>query len=247
MTEEGGKEKSYGISVKRQVRKILLLVSLVTVGTLFLCSCSQKTAEEKLTDSFLEYTLGKTDGKCNRVFTTFNGTEMVVSELKKEDANFPKVVLYVDIGNTDFKEKLYRWLTSPISKRMDDYRECAEMVIKYAKNENWDNNYYLYICTRNIYGDCDVIYDYEKDLIYIPNSENVYKEMYEKFGTYHIKDVADLDGGTDFIADNTLGYWKHNELEKNDATSYTIFLNDGKFSEYGKDKSTAYNRNDVSE
>lgn len=57
MTEEGGKEKSYGISVKRQVRKILLLVSLVTVGTLFLCSCSQKTAEEKLTDSFLEYTL----------------------------------------------------------------------------------------------------------------------------------------------------------------------------------------------
>ena len=234
MTEEGG---------KRQVRKILLLVSLVTVGTLFLCSCSQKTAEEKLTDSFLEYTLGKTDGKCNRVFTTFNGTEMVVSELKKEDANFPKVVLYVDIGNTDFKEKLYRWLTSP----MDDYRECAEMVIKYAKNENWDNNYYLYICTRNIYGDCDVIYDYEKDLIYIPNSENVYKEMYEKFGTYHIKDVADLDGGTDFIADNNLGYWKHNELETNDATSYTIFLNDGKFSEYGKDKSTAYNRNDVSE
>ena len=71
--------------------------------------------------------------------------------------------------------------------------------------------------------------------------------MYEKFGTYHIKDVADLDGGTDFIADNNLGYWKHNELEKNDATSYTIFLNDGKFSEYGKDKSTAYNRNDVSE
>ena len=135
MTEEGGKEKSYGISVKRQVRKILLLVSLVTVGTLFLCSCSQKTAEEKLTDSFLEYTLGKTDGKCNRVFTTFNGTEMVVSELKKEDANFPKVVLYVDIGNTDFKEKLYWWLTSPISKRMDDYRECAEMVIKYAKND----------------------------------------------------------------------------------------------------------------
>lgn len=247
MTEEDGKEKSYGISVKRQVRKILLLVSLVTVGTLFLCSCSQNTAEEKLTDSFLEYTLGKTDGKSNRVFATSNGTEMVVSELKKEDANFPKVVLYVDIGNTDFKEKLYQWLTSPISKRMDDYRECAEMVIKYAKSENWDNNYYLYICTRNIYGDCDVIYDYEKDLIYIPNSENVYKEMYEKFGTFNVKNVAEADNGSNFIIDNNLGYWQHNELETNDATSYTIFLNDGKFSEYEKDKSTAYSRNDVSE
>lgn len=247
MTEEDGQEKSYGISVKRQVRKILLLVSLVTVGILFLCSCSQNTAEEKLTDSFLEYTLGKTDGKFNRVFATSNGTEMVVSELKKEDANFPKVVLYVDIGNTDFKEKLYQWLTSPISKRMDDYRECAEMVIKYAKSENWDNNYYLYICTRNIYGDCDVIYDYEKDLIYIPNSENVYKEMYEKFGTFNVKNVAEADGGTDFIIDNNLGYWKHNELETKDATSYSIFLHDGKFSEYEKDKSTAYSRDDVSE
>ena len=233
--------------MKRKIHKILLLTSIVTFGVLFLCSCSKKTSEEGLTDSFLEYSLGKTDGKCNRVFTTSNGTEMVVSELQKEDSSSPKVILSVDIGNTDIKEKLYQWITSPVSVRMDDYRECAEMVIKYAKNENWDNDYYLYVNTRNIYGSCDVVYDYEKDMIYIPNAENTYKEMYEQFGTFNVKDVAESDNGSDFIIDNNLGQWQHNELETNDTTSYSISLHDGKFSEYEKDKSTAYSRDEVSE
>lgn len=233
--------------MKRKIHKILLLTSIVTVGMLFLCSCSKKTPDEKLTDSFLGYSLGKTDGKFNRVFTTSNGTEMVISELTKEDAHYPKVLLSVEIGNTDFKNQIYQWITSPVNVRMDDYRECAEMVIKYAKNKNWDNDYYLYVNTRNIYGSCDVVYDYEKDMIYMPNAENIYKEMYEQFGTFHAKDVAEADGGTDFIIDNNLGYWQHNELETKDATSYSIFLHDGKFSEYEKDKSTAYSRDDVSE
>ena len=226
--------------------KISIIVPII-VCILCLCSCSNKTPDEKLTDSFLEYSLGETDGKFNRVFTTSNGTEMVISELQKEDTTSPKVILSVDIGNTDIKEKLYQWITSPVSVRMDDYRECAEMVIKYAKNEKWDNDYYLYVNTRNIYGSCDVVYDYEKDIIYIPNAENIYKEMYEQFGTFNVKDVAEADGGTDFIIDNNLGYWKHNELETKDATSYSIFLHDGKFSEYEKDKSTAYSRDDVNE
>lgn len=226
--------------------KFLIIVPII-ICMLCLCSCSKKTSEEGMTDSFLEYSLGKTDDKYNRVFTTSNGTEMVVSELQKEDATSPKVILSVDIGNTDIKEKLYQWITSPISMRMDDYRECAEMVIKYAKNENWDNDYYLYVNTRNIYGSSDVVYDYEKDMIYIPNAENIYKEMYEQFGTFYTKDVAEADNGSDFIIDNNLGYWQHNELETKDATSYSIYLHDGKFSEYEKDKSTAYSRDDVNE
>lgn len=226
--------------------KISIIVPII-VCILCLCSCSKKTPDEKLTDSFLEYSLGKTDGKFNRVFTTSNGTEMVISELTKEDAHYPKMLLSVEIGNTDFKNQIYQWITSSVNVRMDDYRECAEMVIKYAKNENWDNDYCLYVNTRNIYGSCDVVYDYEKDIIYIPNAENIYKEMYEQFGTFHAKDVAEADGGTDFIIDNNLGYWQHNELETKDVTSYSIFLHDGKFSEYEKDKSTAYSRDDVSE
>lgn len=226
--------------------KISIIVPII-VCILCLCSCSKKTPDEKLTDSFLEYSLGKTDGKFNRVFTTSNGTEMVVSELQKEDATSPKVILSVDIGNTDFKNQIYQWITSPVNVRMDDYRECAEMVIKYAKNENWDNDYYLYVNTRNIYGSCDIVYDYEKDMIYIPNAENTYKEMYEQFGTFYTKDITEADNGSDFIINNNLGYWQHNELETKDATSYSIFLHDGKFSEYEKDKSTAYSRDDVSE
>lgn len=226
--------------------RFLITVPII-ICMLCLCSCSKKTSEEGMTNSFLEYSLGKMDGKYNRVFTTSNGTEMVVSELQKENATSPKVILSVDIGNTDIKEKLYQWITSPVNVRMDDYRECAEMVIKYAKNENWDNDYYLYVNTRNIYGSCDVVYDYEKDMIYIPNAENIYKEMFEQFGTFNVKDIAEADNGSDFIIDNNLGYWQHNELETKDTTSYSIFLHDGKFSEYEKDKSTAYSRDDVNE
>lgn len=231
------------MTIKNKER-FLITVSII-ICMLCLCSCSKKTSEEGMTNSFLEYSLGKTDGKYNRVFTTSNGTEMVVSELQKENATSPKVILSVDIGNTDIKEKLYQWIISPVNVRMDDYRECAEMVIKYAKNENWDNDYYLYVNTRNIYGSCDVVYDYEKDMIYIPNAENIYKEMFEQFGTFNVKDIAEADNGSDFIIDNNLGYWQHNELETKDTTSYSIFLHDGKFSEYEKDKSTAYSRDDV--
>lgn len=224
--------------------KISIIVPII-ICILCLCSCSNKTPDEKLTDSFLEYSLGKTDGKFNRVFTTSNGTEMVISALTKEDTYYPKVLLSVEIGNTDFKNQIYQWITSPVSMRMDDYRECAEMVIKYAKNENWDNDYYLYVNTRNIYGSCDIVYDYEKDMIYIPNAENIYKEMYEQFGTFYTKDVAEADNGTDFIIDNNLGYWQHNELEIKDVTSYSIYLHDGEFSEYEKDKSTTYSRDKI--
>lgn len=226
--------------------KISIIVPII-ICILCLCSCSNKAPDEKLTDSFLEYSLGKTDGKFNRVFTTSNGTEMIISSLTKEDTHYPKVLLSVDIGNTDFKNQIYQWITSPVSMRMDDYRECAEMVIKYAKNENWDNDYYLYVNTRNIYGSCDVVYDYEKDIIYIPNAENIYKEMFEQFGTFYTKDITEADNGSDFIIDNNLGYWQHNELETKDVTSYSIYLHDGKFSEYEKDKSTAYSRDDVNE
>lgn len=233
------------MTIKNKER--FLITVPIIICMLFLCSCSKKTSEEGLTDSFLEYSLGKTDGKCNRVFTTSNGTEMVISELQKENTTSPRVILSVDIGNTDIKEKLYQWITSPVNMRMDDYRECAEMVIKYAKNEKWDNDYYLYVNTRNIYGSCDVVYDYEKDLIYIPNAENTYKEMYEQFGTFNVKDVAEADNSSDFIIDNNLGQWQHNELETNDTTSYSISLHDGKFSEYEKDKSTVYSRDEVNE
>ena len=71
--------------------------------------------------------------------------------------------------------------------------------------------------------------------------------MFEQFGTFYTKDITEADNGSDFIIDNNLGYWQHNELETKDATSYSIYLHDGKFSEYEKDKSSAYSRDDVNE
>ena len=109
--------------------EIFWIIVAFIVCRLCFCSCSINRPDEKLTDSFLEYNLGETDGKFNRVFTTSNGTEMVISSLTKEDTHYRKVLLSVEIGNTDFKNQIYQWITSPVSMRMDDYRECAEIVI----------------------------------------------------------------------------------------------------------------------
>ena len=57
------------MSLKNKEKSIIVPI---IICILCLCSCSNKTPDEKLTDSFLEYSLGKTDGKFNRVFTTSN-------------------------------------------------------------------------------------------------------------------------------------------------------------------------------
>lgn len=54
--------------------------------------------------------------------------------------------------------------------------------------------------------------------------------MYELFGTMSKKDVAEMDGGIDFLVNNGIGYIKHNEIEyyKNIRGSASIY--EGEFS-----------------
>jgi hypothetical protein len=179
-----------------------------------------------------------------KVFTTSRGTEMVAWWLQKQDAAAPKVIFTIHIGasgdGSEIDKKQYDWIQLSVEDRKADLKECGDMVIEYAKNKKWSNNYYLYIATADLYGDCQVLYDYEADKIWIPNAEPIYKEMYEKFKTFNAKDLAETQEGIDFLLDNQLGYIKHNEIEYNLISSYDVYIHDGEFTSYNREESTAY-------
>lgn len=64
--------------------------------------------------------------------------------------------------------------------------------------------------------------------------------MYEKFGTFLEKTVAETQDGIDFLISNNLAYMKHNEVEFKKISSYDVYVHEDKFSSYDKDQSTAY-------
>lgn len=205
------------------MRKAFLVMMMACAFLLSACSKEEVTLEDK----FESFHFNSDSG----VFTTTRGTEMVVDDLGKEDTvSEPRVVLSMWIGNTEPDQKVYNWCTMPIEERKADLKECGDMVVEFAKNEGWDNDYYLYITIESAYNSQDIVYDYEDDELYIPKNEYVFCNMYEEFGTMSKKDVAEMDGGIDFLVNNGIGYIKHNEIEyyKNIRGSASIY--EGEFS-----------------
>lgn len=217
--------------------KKTLQIILVFLSSVLLCSCSSKN---NLNDDFISFYEQQLDQK---VYKTTKDQNFVIGNLDKEKVSeHPKVVLMVFLGNeTKNQDEVYNWLQLPIKERKADLRECAELVIKYAQNNNWKNDYYLYVDLANVYGGCNIIYDYEKDEIWIPNCENTFIEMYEKFNTFYKKDLEETQDGIDFLVDKNLAYIKHNQVEYENIFSYTVYIgNEGNFKSYGEDDSIKY-------
>lgn len=217
--------------------KKTLQIVLVFLSSVLLCSCSSKN---NLNDDFISFYEQQLDQK---VYKTSTDQNFGISTLDKEKVSgHPKVVLKVSLGSgTKYQDEVYKWLRLSINERKADLRECAELVINYAQNNNWQNDYYLYVDLAYIYGGCNIIYDYEKDEIWIPDCENTFIEMYEKFNTFYEKDLEETQKGIDFLVDNNLAYIKHNQVEYRNIFSYTVYIdNEGNFNSFGEDDSIKY-------
>lgn len=208
------------------------------LSMVFLSGCTSKNTDYK--SSFLAYYENEFD---KYTFHTSDGTEMWVLDFEKEDVSHnARVVLSLVVGISD-DELMYQWFLKTPDERKAILRECSELVIGYAKANNWDNDYYLYISVdqTNESSSCYSIYDYEKDEVWIPDMESVYTDMYQRFATFSQSKIADMDGGADFLIENGFATLKHGELETNHATnSYKVSILDGAFKEYGKEKSSCY-------
>ena len=222
--------------MRKYILGILVLCSFLCV--ILISGCSSNSDDYKT--SFLSYYESDFE---KYTFYTSDGTEMWVLDFEKEDVSHnARVVLSLVVGISDDELK-YQWFLKTPDKRKAILRECSELVIDYAKTNNWNNDYYLYISVdqTNESSSCYSIYDYEKDEVWIPDTENVYTDMYQKFETFSQSKIADMDGGADFLVENGFATLKHGELETNHATnSYKVSILDGAFKEYGKEKSSCY-------
>lgn len=207
------------------MKKRFLIIMSALLLSFSLVSCG--TEKATLRDEFVKFHVDSN----NKIFTTSRGTEMYVSDLGKENDSFEqRVVLSLWIGNTEPGQKLYNWCQLPIEERKLDLKECGDMVIEFAKNKGWDNNYYLYINVETIGSSHDYVYDYEDDELYIPDDEQIYCKMYEQFGTMSSSKLEELDGGIDFLVNNGLAYIKHNEVEYHTVIGGGVSIYEGEFS-----------------
>ena len=222
--------------MRKHMMRILILCCCL--GMVFLSGCNSRNDDYKA--SFLAYYENEFD---KYIFHTSDGTEMWILNFEKENVSRnPRVVLSLVVGISDDELK-YQWFLKTPDERKSILKECSELVIDYAKANNWDNDYYLYIKVdqTNEFSSCYSIYDYEQDKVWISDMESVYTDMYQAYGTFCQSDIAEMEGGTDFLIENGFATLKHGELETNHITnSYSVAISDGTFKEYGKEKSSRY-------
>lgn len=213
--------------------------TIIFVMSLAIFQFSSCSSNDNLKESFVNYYKEKIN---DYIFTTSLGTQIVIGGFYKENnTSNPKVVFNVYIGgNPQSNEQVYKWLELSPNERKEDLKECGDMVTKYAQDNNWSNDYYLYVNASNIYNACSIVYDYEQDKIFIPNCEDTFLEMYQKFGTFYKKELEETQEGINFLIENDLAYMKHNKIEYRNILSYNVFINDGEFKSYGEDNSSVY-------
>ena len=171
--------------------------------------------------------------------------------VNKEKSSFqPTVVIEVlpafqekyTNGYTDMKQRdqfTYKWQKMSVSQKKDELKKVGDMLISYAKIDNWKNDYYLYVV---FWGSQDYVYDYEKDNLYIPHFEDKEQLMYETFGTFDTELVSTKNGGKEFLVNNGYATMKHGELEWTyDYQSYCIICHEGKIFEINKEKKSKPN------
>lgn len=202
-----------------------------------LCSCSSKT--DNLKSNFINYYDKQLN---NNTFITSTNKKMVIINLQKEDnSSSPKVVLTLEIGGeSSTNEETYQWLQLSIDERKSELKECGDMVVNYAKNNNWSNNYYLYVNVSQVYDGNSIVYDYEQNTIWIPDCEDVFFKMYNNFNTFNKKELEKTQKGIDFLIENNLGYLKHNQIEYYHVFAYNVYIQNGEFNSYGRDNSSVY-------
>ena len=215
--------------------KKAILILLIVLSVITLCSCSSDT---DLKDNFINYYKNELN---NKTFTTSTNKEMIIIDLEKENSSNPKVIFTVCIGGeSSINDITYDWLQLSPEERKSELRECGDMLVQYAKDNNWSNNYYIYVRLCQVYDGRDVIYDYEQDSIWIPNCEDTFVEMYEKFNTFYKKNLEESQDGIDFLISKDLAYIKHDQVEYNHPSSYSVYISDGKFESFNEEDSTKY-------
>lgn len=227
--------------MKNFMKKIAVALTLIMAFALCFafigCGEEEKTNQEEFAEYLgLSSQYGEIELK--------SGVKTHLYSLEKENGYQYRVwVGITNVANNNDKA-LYDWLKSSVSNKKTDLKEVGDKVVSFAKDKNWNNNYYLYV-TFEYDLNVQTVYDYETDKIYIPTCDKYFIEMYDNFKSCNDYAIKDMQGGADWLVSKGLGEYKHGEFElfyssKSPLVSMTIWCKDGKFRINDTNKSTAY-------
>ena len=208
---------------------IFVLLCGITLG-----GCTDDK-ELTLTEDFAQYyeESNVSDSKYLHLKTSSGATLWNIS-FNKEENSAPKVIVdwEFDFSDKTTKDKdKYKFITQKPQAIKNEMKAIGDKVVQFAKARQWNNNYYLYITISIESFEFDFVYDYEKDKLYSPKQLPIVIEMYEKFSTFYQKDIANMQGGVDWLVANGLGEMKHGEYNSKlyGLQSYSVWISQGKF------------------
>lgn len=189
-------------------------------------------SNEKLSKEFVEHLKGYydvVDDNTKRDITfKSNKLEFFGCRLEVEEKEYGKYHIVAVMGNY-MNPRDQVWKLS-LEELRNELHFFAEAFIDFAKSKNMDNEYYLYVRTFDSL-QTGFVYDYEKDLLYLPEKYDLYCEMFEKFGTAYEYEVCKTEDGVQWLVDNDFGEVKHHEYEsKREHPKPVVYIDeDGNF------------------
>lgn len=152
--------------------------------------------------------------------------------LEVEDVDYGTYHIVATMGNmlTNPRDQIWSISANELKQEM---KKFAETFISFAKEKDMDNDYYLYIKIYYNHLSC-FVYDYEKDILYIPEKHDQYREMYSLFGTTSDSEISKTQEGVNWLVQNGFGEIKHNEYESiRDMSAPNVFIDEeGNFNSY---------------
>lgn len=213
------------------MQKVLsLLLIFVLIFSFAACEAEeQKTTTKELFVEFLESKL-PTDGMNFKTEHFSLRKDDIKVEIEKRDWEYRIIATMSWYGVNG--EQFFDVSLQELKMEMNLF---AEHFISFAKEQEFDNDYYLYINIDDI--DFGFVYDYETDTLYYPKHYKKLLEMYEKFNSVNDLEVAKTEKGKKWLVENNFGELKHHEYESNHKFSPTVYIDEkGEFSSFSLDE-----------
>lgn len=236
------------ISMNKIYQKFLIYATTFAFS-LFLCGCkNDKNNKNDFLDSSYEFL--KTD---SAFFDYYNDEDEIIeidnmrfdlmSIKKEQNTSCSMVVMTIVIDGTSesIYQNKYDFIKKTDEEKFDVLKEVGDLLVDFAKSQEWDNDYYLYIDLERV-PENDYVYDYEENVLYKPNNEELYINMYEKFQTFDKDELTKSQEGIDFLINNKMATYKHNELDIDyTPIGFSVYIdNNGKFNSYGEENAIRY-------
>lgn len=219
------------------MRKRVLLLGISLILVLNLCACGGLPKRD-MSNKFLNY-YGNELGEHNGIRLPSGQYQYLYSLRASSSDAVKKTVVMMVTPNT--AKGTYDWISLSNEQRKADMKNLGRMFHEYAEHMKYGDGYDLYVVSAPLYGSCCVIYNYGTGQLWIPDLEDTYKEIYEKYQTFELSDIEKVEGGTQYLLDKGLVKKTKNGIQENDNGSYYIQINGNGTLESGDmDRSTEY-------